>query len=473
MLKSFSRFASNLKPDLLIIGGGPGGYVSAIRASQLGLKTICVEKEELLGGTCLREGCIPSKFLLNVSHHYHSINSELRTLGLNLKGKVEYDVPMIQRRKNAVLLQNSKGIEMLFKKYGTVHEKGTAFILDKNTIEVKRNDGSSVVYNPKNLLIASGSKAFTIPEYPVDEEVIVTSRGALKFQQVPKSLFVIGAGVIGLEMATCWNGLGSKVIVSNLTKTIGGDNLDPQAARAIEMALKKRNIEFILGPNKTTVKRNGDKAIVTIGGKTYDVDKVLISIGRRPKLDGFGLEKLGLQMNKNGTVQVNQRYQTSIPGVYAIGDIVPGPQLAHKAEEEGVICVEGIAGKKVEALNYDAIPGVIYTTPEVATVGLSDVEAKKKGIKVKVGSFPYTANSRARCTGQTQGFVKWVCDEKGTVIGMTIVGPNAGEAILEGTIAIQNKMNVEQIAHTVHPHPTLSEAVMEAAKAVMDKPIHI
>ncbi|OHS97529.1 dihydrolipoamide dehydrogenase family protein [Tritrichomonas foetus] len=475
MLHSFARrHASKVtSPDVLIIGGGPGGYVAAIRAAQLGLKTICVEKENLLGGTCLREGCIPSKFLLNVSHHFHTANHELRTMGLNLQGKVTHDMKMVQRRKDAVLTMNSKGIESLFKKYGTTLERGTANIIDKNTIEVKKPDGSTVVYNPKNLVIASGSKAFTIPDYPVDEDVIVTSRGALKFQKVPESMFVIGAGVIGLEMATCYNGLGSKVTVSNLTNSIGGDGLDPQAAKAIQMAMRKSKIDFILGPNKTTVKRNGDKAIVNIADKTFEVDKVLISIGRRPNLEGFGLEKLNLKMNKNGTIAVNDRYQTSLSNVFAIGDIVPGPQLAHKAEEEGILCVEGIAGKKIKPLNYDAIPGVIYTNPEVATVGLSDVDARKKGIKVRVGNFPYTANSRARCTGQTAGFVKWICDENGMVIGMTIVGPNAGEAILEGTIAIQNQMHIEQVAHTIHPHPTLSEAVMEAAKAVMDKPIHL
>lgn len=474
------RFSTVKNPDVLIIGAGPGGYVAAIRAAQLGLKTVCVEKEEILGGTCLREGCIPSKFLLNVSHHYYESKNEFRNYGLSIQGNVKFDLNQIQRRKDAVIKLNSNGIDSLFKKYGTVFESGTANIIDKNTVEVKRNDGKTVTYNPHNLLIASGSKVFTIPKlFPIDEEVIVSSRGALKFKTVPKKLFIIGAGVIGLEMGTCWNGFGSDVTIADLSNSLCGGTLDPQAAKTIQMQLRKRKIQFMLGVKGTSVRRNGDKAIVTVNdGKKeteYEYDKVLIAIGRKPKLDGFGFEKLNIKLNKNGTVCVNERFQTSCPNVYAIGDIIQGPQLAHKASEEGILCVEGIANpnKKMNGLDYNTVPGCIYTTPEVASVGLTEAQARKLGLNVKVGGFPYTANSRARCIGQTAGFVKWVCDKAGKVLGLTIVGPNAGEAIMEGSIAIRNGMNIEEIADSVHPHPTLSEAVMEAAKAVMGKPIHI
>lgn len=476
---SFRFFSKATNPDVLIIGGGPGGYVAAIRAAQLGLKTVCVEKEDLLGGTCLREGCIPSKYLLNVSHHFYDAKNEFQRIGLSIKGGITHDVNQIQRRKNAVLQLNSKGIEMLFKKYGTTLERGTALIHDKNTIEVKRKDGTSIIYNPTNLVIASGSKVFTLPKlFPIDEEVIISSRGCLKLTEVPKKLFVIGAGVIGLEMACCWNGFGSEVIVSDLSTSLCGGTLDPQVDKTLQMALRKRKIQFLLGAKQTSVKREGNKAIVTVDdGKkqsTYECDKALISIGRKPYLEGFGFEKLNLKMNKNGTIWVDGRFQTSEPNVFAIGDIIPGPQLAHKAEDEGILCVEGIANKnkKMNGLDHLTIPSVIYTTPEVASVGLTEKEAKQMGIKVRTGSFPYSANSRARCMNDTQGFVKWICDSVGKVLGMTIIGPNAGDAIMEGTIAIKNGMTIQQIAHTIHPHPTLSEAVMEAAKAVMDKPIH-
>lgn len=396
-----------------------------------------------------------------------------------MKGKVQFDMNQIQRRKNAVLTTNSKGIELLFKKYGTVLEKGTANIIDSNTINVKRNNGQEVTYTPKNIVIASGSQVFTLPKlFPIDEEVIVSSRGALNFQTIPNKLFVIGAGVIGLEMACCWSGLGSDVIVSDLSKSICGGSLDPQAAKVLQLELRKRNIQFLLGTKKSSVQRQGNHAIVTIddGNKEsiFECDKVLVSIGRKPNLEGFGIENLNLKMNKNGTIWVNERFQTNIKNVYAIGDIIQGPQLAHKAEEEGILCVEGIANpnKKMNGLDYNTIPSVIYTYPEVASVGLSEFDARKLGINVKVGTFPYTANSRARCTAQTQGFVKWIADHSGKVLGMTIVGSNAGDAIMEGAIAVKNGMNIEQIAETVHPHPTLSEAVMEAAKAVMGKPIH-
>ncbi|KAK8880733.1 hypothetical protein M9Y10_003420 [Tritrichomonas musculus] len=444
------------------------------------MKTVCVEKEKLLGGTCLREGCIPSKYLLNVSHKFYEAKNEFRKNGLLLIGNADCDINQIQRNKDSVINLNCRGVEYLFKKYGTILESGKARIIDKSTVEVKRNNGSSVTYVTKNLIIASGSQIFNIPKlFPIDEEVIVSSRCALNFKTVPKNLCIIGAGVIGLEMGNCWNGFGSNVTIADISNSLCGGTLDAQVDRTLQMQLRKMKIQFMLGVKSTCVRRKGDKAIVTINDgkneKDYEYDKVLVAIGRKPKLDGFGFENLNLKVNKNGTVYVDERFQTSCPNVYAIGDIIKGPQLAHKASTEGVLCVEGIANpnKKMNGLDYNTVPNCIHTTPEVASFGLMENQAKKLGIKVKVGMFPYSANSRARCINETAGFVKWICNDKGKVLGMTIIGPNAGDAIMEGIIAIQNGLNINQIAESIHPHPTLSEAIMEAAKAVMGKPLLI
>ena len=471
MISSLARSFSKLRPDILVIGGGPGGYVASIRASQLGLKTVCVEKEALLGGTCLREGCIPSKYLLNIAHKYLEANTEWKQIGLTLGCPVKYDMRQIQKKKQVVLTTGSKGIEMLFKKYGTTLERGTAYIDDPHTVTVTRKNGEKVVYKPEHILLATGSTAFNVPDYPVDEEVIVSSRGALNFKKVPKELVVIGAGVIGLEMGSVWSALGSKVTICDRASRIGGVGMDEEAAKVMTSLMKRRGINFMLGNKSGSAKRVGDHAEVTIDGKVLKAEKVLVSIGRVPYLKNMGFEKLGINLNKNGTVQVDEWFKTNVPNIYAIGDIIPGPQLAHKAEEEGIACVEMIAGVRDE-FSERAIPSVIYTFPEIASVGMNEEEAKKKGIKTRVNAFPYVANSRARAIGNTAGFVKWICNEYGKVLGMYVIGSNAGEAICEGVIAVQNGMNIQQIAHSCHPHPTLSEAVMEAAKGVMGKPIH-
>lgn len=471
MISSLSRSFSALRPDLLVIGGGPGGYVASIRASQLGLKTVCVEKENLLGGTCLREGCIPSKFLLNIAHKCFEANTEWKSIGLSLPGPVKYDMGIVQRKKSVVLATGSKGIEMLFKKYGTTLEHGTAFLEDSKTVTVTKPNGEKVIYKPEHILLATGSTAFHVPEFPVDEDVIVTSRGALNFRKVPKELVVIGAGVIGLEMGSVWSALGSKVTICDRADRIGGVGMDKEAAKVMTSLMRRRGIDFILGNKKSSAKRVGNSAEVTIDGKVIKCDKVLVSIGRIPYLKNMGLEKLNIVLNKNGTVHVDERFRTNIPNIYAIGDIIPGPQLAHKAEEEGIACVEMIAGVR-DGFCGHAVPSVIYTFPEIASVGINEEEAKKRGIKTRVNAFPYIANSRARAMGNTAGFVKWICNEYGKVLGMYVIGANAGEAICEGVIAVQNGMNIQQIANSCHPHPTLSEAVMEAAKGVMGKPIH-
>ena len=468
MLTFLHRSFSDHRPDLLVIGGGPGGYVAAIRAAQLGLRTVCVEKEKLLGGACLREGCIPSKFLLNVAHKYHEVTTDFKKIGLNV-GSVKCNMNVVQSRKGVVLATGSKGIELLFKKYGTIHEHGTAYIESPKQVVVTRDNGEKVRYNPQHILLATGSTAKISPDYPIDEDVICTSRGALSFKKVPKSLFVIGAGVIGLELGSVWSALGSKVSIADLAPAIG--SLDKEAAQIVTGLMRKRNIDFYLGQKKINVRRVGDHGEVECGGKKMEVEKVLVSIGRIPYLEGMGFEKLGIVLNKNGTVKVDERFATNIPNIYAIGDIIPGLQLAHRAQEEGIACVEMIAGVR-DKFSTKAIPSVIYTFPEIASVGLTEKEAKRNGIMVKVGSFPYIANSRARVAGDTAGFVKWICSEDGKVLGMCVVGANAGEAIVEGVIAIQNDMNIEQIAHSCHPHPTLSEAVMEAAKVVLGKAIN-
>jgi len=471
MISALSRKLSIISPDLLVIGGGPGGYVATIRAAQLGLKTVCVEKEQLMGGTCLREGCIPSKFLLNVSHKLHEANTEFSKIGLKVPGKVTYDMKTVQTKKNGVISGLSKGIELLIKKNGAELIHGSAFINGPNSVTVSTENGP-VSIAPKRILLATGSKLWYPKAFPVDEKVVVTSRGALEWQDTPKSLCVIGGGVIGLELGSVWSTLGSKVTIVDLANTVGGPGIEPEAAQLITRVLKRRGMDFELGKAVESLTKTPEGVEVVVGGKKIMAERALVSVGRQPNLTGFGLENLGIKMTQRGLVDVNERLETSLPNVFAIGDIVPGPQLAHKAEEEGAAAVEMMVGKHA-SIDHGVIPSVIYTSPEIASVGLMQHEAKQKGIKVKVSKFPYMANSRARAIGETEGYVKFVCSENNTVLGMSVVGSNAGEAIMEGAIAIKNKLNIKAIADTCHPHPTLSEAVVEAAKGIVDKPIHI
>jgi dihydrolipoamide dehydrogenase len=472
MLSSFSLRFARFTPDLLIIGGGPAGYVAAIRASQLGLDTVCIEKESLLGGTCLREGCIPSKFLLNTAHKYSDAQNRFPSIGLNFQGNLTVNVPQIQRKKTQILTTNSKGIEFLFKKYGTQLERGTAFVNDPKTVIVTRSDGEKVTYNPKRLLLATGSVAATLPGVEIDEDVICTNRGVLNFKSVPKSLAVVGAGVVGLELGSVWNALGADVTIADLGDRIGG-GIDEEMAKTLENAMGSQGIGFRLGvKGGVVVRRVGDEGEVRMGNDVMRTEKVLISIGRKPNLMGWGFEKLGIVQTKSGAIEVDGNFETNRKGVFAIGDIVSGPMLAHKAEEDGIECVERIVGER-KGLKRRVIPSVIYTQPEIGSVGLNPEKAKEQGIPIKIGQFPFSANSRARCTGNTIGFVRWVCSVTGEVLGMQIVGENAAEAIAQGTVAVQNGLNIRQISETIHAHPTFSEALMEAAKSVLDKPIHI
>ncbi|EAY01593.1 dihydrolipoamide dehydrogenase family protein [Trichomonas vaginalis G3] len=471
MLNSVSR-AFTQNPDLLVIGGGPGGYAAAIRAAKLGLKTVCVEKEKLMGGTCLREGCIPSKFFLNMSHKVYEANHEFKNFGIKLPGEAAVDMAIAQRRKNGILAGLSAGIEGLIDRAGGELVHGTATINSKNDVSVKLEDGKTVIFNPKNLLLATGTDKWFPKTFPVDEQIIATSQGVLNWKEIPKTLTVVGGGIIGLELGSVFHSLGSKVTIVDMAPTIGGPSVDPMIGRYVQNILKRRGMDFILGKGVDSCTKTENGVEVVVGDKKLQSERALIAIGRRLHLDGFGLERLNLKRQKNGLIEVNNRLETSEKNVYAIGDIVPGPQLAHKAEEEGIACVEMLAGHE-SSYDPNVIPAVIYTSPEIATVGLTQNKAAKQGIKTKVGMFPYSANSRARAILDPTGFVKFVCGEDGRVLGMQIVGPNAGEAIMEGAIAIKNKLKIDAIAETCHPHPTLSEAVMEAAKAVLSKAIHI
>lgn len=476
MLSSlFARKSSILRPDVMVIGGGPGGYVAGIRAGQLGLDTLVVEKNPLMGGICLREGCIPSKYLLNLSHKVEEANTQFRQKGLLIPGKVTSNIPTIQKRKVGIISGLSKGIEHLLKQNGTGLIHGAAFIHDKNHVQVTKSDGSVVDVEPKNIILATGCSPIVPKNIEVDNENVVLSRGALDFKEAPKHLVVIGGGVIGLELGSIWNGFGSKVTIIEQSAIVGGYGTDRAASKILIDQMRRRNIDFLLKTRVESVEKTAKGCIVHVTGeKPIECDKVLVSIGRHPNYTGFGFENLNLALNKSSnTVKVDDRFETNVPGVYAIGDILEGPQLAHKASEEGIACVEAIKGLPFSTFRKDAIPSVIYTHPEVASVGLTEEEARAKKIPHRIGKFPYIANSRARAMQDTAGFVKFVCDPDGTVRGMYVVGANAGDAIVEGTLAVKNRLNISAISHTIHPHPTLSEAVMEAAKLVTGKAIHI
>ena len=446
-----------ISPDVLVIGGGPGGYVAAIRAAQLGLSTVCIEKERTLGGTCLREGCIPSKFILNVSNKYYSAKNELKALGISAKD-VSYDFSLIQRKKGQVVTGLSRGIEFLLKKYKAKLITGEARITDRNTVIVGNTE-----FKPKNIVLATGSTVSYPKSFSVDERSIVTSKTAFEFKSPPKDLVVVGGGIIGLELGSVYNALGSNTTIIEGSQVLGG-NLDADVSRTIQQILSKKGIKFMMSEKVQSISGN----TVRLSNGEISAEKILVAVGRKPNLKG--LERL--EINSNGRVKVDKFFRTSIVGVYAIGDLVDGPMLAHKAEEEGIAVAEIIAGK-TPSINKNAIPSVIYTSPEVATVGLSERDCKSMGIPYKSFKFPFQANSRARATLETAGFVKWICGMDGKVLGNQIIGMTAGESIMEGAIAIKNELSISQIAETSHPHPTLSEAIMEAAKGVFHNPIHL
>ena len=462
--------------DLVVIGGGPGGYVAAIKAAQLGLKVACVEKRGALGGTCLNVGCIPSKALLHSSHLYEEVAHGLGKHGVKVKG-VELDLPAMLANKNQVVKGLTQGIEFLFKKNKVDYVVGTGRIDSPGKVVARQNEAARELAT-KNILIATGSDVMPLPGVTIDEARIVSSTGALDLKRVPKHLLVVGAGYIGLEMGTVWRRLGAKVtVVEFLDRVTPG--MDGEVSKEFEKTLKKQGMAFKLGTKVMGVDSVGEQIKVTVepakGGaaETIECDTVLVSIGRRPYTEGLGLEAVGVALDDRGRVATDGHFRTNVPGIWAIGDAIAGPMLAHKAEEEGSCVAEMLVGQKPH-IDYDIIPGVVYTTPEVASVGKTEEQLKEAGIAYKAGKFPFMANSRARSVGLTDGFVKILADAASDkVLGAHIIGPEAGILIAEVAVAMEFGASSEDIARTCHPHPTLEEAVKEAALATFAKPIHM
>ena len=461
--------------DLIIIGTGPGGYVAAIRAAQLGMKVACIEKEATLGGTCLNIGCIPSKALLNSSEKYIELKTHAEEHGIKT-GKVDLDLSTLMQRKDKIVKQLTAGIGFLFKKNKITHLNGTASFVDKQTIKIKSS--KELTLSAKNFIIATGSSSMERPGITVDEKQIVTSTGALSLPTIPKTMLVIGGGYIGLEMGSVWSRLGTKVtVVEKLDRIV--PTMDGEIAAEFMKSLEKQGLEFKLS-HKVVATKSGSKDVeVTMESeqdKKQVKDKfnvVLMSIGRKPNTEELNLEKIGVKLNDQQAIEVDQQYKTSVDNIYAIGDVAPGPMLAHKAEEEGVACVEIINGQKTH-MNYDAIPAIVYTNPEVASVGKTEEQLKESKTEYKVGKFPFMANGRALTTSESEGFVKILADKKtDAILGAHIIGHDAGQLVAEIVTAMEFGGSAEDIARICHAHPTTSEAVKEAALNVDGRAIHI
>ena len=458
--------------DVIVIGGGPGGYVCAIRAAQLGLKTACVERRATLGGTCLNIGCIPSKALLQSSENFEEASHAFSEHGVMIES-VKLDLARMMARKDSVVSANVKGVEFLFKKNKVDWLKGSGRVTAPGRVDV---DGTE--YDAKHIVIATGSESLTLPGVEVDERSIVTSTGALELDQVPGHLAVIGGGYIGLELGSVWKRLGADVtVIEYLDRLVPG--MDAEIAKTFERVLGKQGIKFRLGTKVTAARKGNDGVTLTVepakGGQAEEIhaDVVLVSIGRRAYTDGLGLAESGVELDDRGRVKVDAHYATNVPGIYAIGDVIAGPMLAHKAEEEGVALAERIAGQAGH-VNYDVIPGVVYTWPEVASIGRTEDDLKRQGVEYKVGKFPFTANGRARAMGSTDGFVKILADKAtDQILGAHIIGPDAGGLIAELATAMEFGASSEDVARTCHAHPSLSEAVKEAALAVEGRALHI
>ena len=458
--------------DVIVIGAGPGGYVCAIRAAQLGLKVACVEKRETLGGTCLNIGCIPSKALLHSSEVFEETARHLADHGIGV-GQVTLDLARMQARKAEVVSANVKGVEFLFKKNKVTWLKGEGRITSPGTVQVAGAD-----YAAKHIVIATGSESTPLRGVEVDEKRIVTSTGALELEAVPKHLVVIGGGVIGLEMGSVWRRLGSQVtVIEYLDGILPG--MDGEIRKQFERILAKQGMKFRLASKVTGAAADADGVTLQVepaaGGAAEAIraDVVLLAIGRRPHVAGLGLDALGVALDERGRVKTDAHFATNVPGIYAIGDAIAGAMLAHKAEDEGYALAEMLAGQKPH-INYDAIPGVVYTWPEVASVGATEEALKAAGTAYKVGKFPFMANGRARAMAATDGFVKVLADKTtDKVLGAHIIGPDAGTLIAELAMAIEFGASAEDIARISHAHPSLNEAVKEAAMAAWDKPIHI
>ncbi len=464
--------------DLIVIGAGPGGYVCAIRAAQLGLKVCVVDKRATLGGTCLNVGCIPSKALLYATEMFEEAGHGLARLGVKV-GAPELDLPAMMAHKDATVKSNVDGVAFLFKKNKIEFLHGAARITAVGKIEVTAPDGNKQTVEAKAIAIATGSESTALPGVSIDEERIVTSTGSLELQSVPKRLLVVGAGVIGLEIGSVWRRLGSAVtVVEFLDRILPG--FDGEVAKQSQRIFQKQGVAFRLASKVTAVAKEGDVLKVSVApargdGATeiLDADVVLVAIGRRAFTDSLGLKEIGVALDERGRVATDGHFKSSVAGIYAIGDAIAGPMLAHKAEDEGAALAEILAGQAGH-VNYEAIPSVVYTMPEIAVIGRGEEDLKAAGIEYKVGKFPFTANARARATNHTDGFVKVLADKAtDRVLGVHIVGASAGELIQEAAVLMEFGGSAEDLARTTHAHPTMSEAVREAAMAAWFKPIHI
>jgi dihydrolipoamide dehydrogenase len=467
--------ADRTAADVVIIGGGPGGYVAAIRAAQLDLSTVCVEMDKTLGGTCVNVGCIPSKALLSSSEHYEFARLHAGAHGVKLDG-ISVDLGTMLKRKDEVVAQNTKGIEFLFRKHKITWARGRGTLRQGNVVDVTAADGAVTSYAAKSVIIATGSVSVELPFLKFDEERILSNIGALKIPEVPKHLIVIGGGAIGLELGSVWRRLGAKVTVIELFPTILPGN-DAEIIKEADKVFRKQGMDIRTTTKVTGGKRDGNHVVVDVekDGKTesLEADYVLVSVGRKPSLTGIDSSALGLTLGKRGEIAVDEKMRTNLPNVYAIGDVVGGKLLAHKAEEEGVVAAEVIAGHDVH-MDHKSMPSVVYTWPEIATVGLAEHEVKDSGRQYRVGKFPFSANGRARSMAETTGFVKFIADAAtDELIGCHMIGPNVSELIQEVVMAFEYRGSSEDIGITVHSHPTLSEAVKEAALGVTGRSIHI
>lgn len=458
--------------DVIVIGAGPGGYVCAVRCAQLGMKVACVEKRRALGGTCLNVGCIPSKALLHASEKYEEARKHLAGFGVRT-GDVSLDLKVMMDHKDAVVETNTKGIEFLFRKNRIDWIRGAAKIVGSGRVEVEGKQ-----FDAKSIVIATGSDVISLPGIAIDEERIVSSTGALALETVPESMVVIGGGYIGLEMASVWSRLGAKVqVVEYLDRILPG--MDCEISSEMQKIMKKQGLEFILERKVTgarTSKSGVELTMEPVGGgevESVRADILLVAVGRKPFTEGLGLDTVGVELDERGRIKTDARFQTNVAGIYAIGDVIAGPMLAHKAEDEGIALAELLDGQAGH-VDYNLIPGVVYTWPEAAQVGKTEEQLKEQGVDYKVGKFPFMANGRARAMGATDGFVKILADARtDRVLGAHIIGPEAGTLIAEVAIAMEFGASSEDIARTCHAHPTLEEVVREAALAVHGRPIHI
>ncbi|MEE2961326.1 MAG: dihydrolipoyl dehydrogenase [Myxococcota bacterium] len=458
--------------DLVVIGAGPGGYVAAIRAAQLGLNVACIEKETALGGTCLRVGCIPSKALLEASSKYTDVRNKFANFGI-VVNDIQLDLSKMLKHKDKTVTALTKGISGLFKKNGISHYPGLGTITAPGKVQVSNPDSSTTELTTRYILIATGSSVTKLPSIEFSGDRIGTSTEALSYPEVPNHLVVIGAGVIGLELGSVWSRLGAKVtVVEYLDRILPG--MDSEIAQEAQRLLKKQGLEFQLNTKVVGATTNGSDCMVMIeGAEPITADRVLVSVGRKPNTEGLGLENVGIETSKRGQVAVNKRFETSVPGIFAIGDVIEGPMLAHKAEEEGIACVEELV-TGYGHVNYNAIPSVVYTDPEIASVGQTEEQLNEAQIRYRKGVFPLAANGRARSVGQPDGKIKVLADaQTDRILGVHIIASHAGDLIAEAVTAMEFGASSEDLARVCHAHPTMAEALKEAALAVDKRPIHI